>query len=156
MGNSFVLGVAVLGIAAGLLMSGCTKKKEEAEKPAPPPFQRNEQSLAGMVKQERSKIQNDFTNLRYYYRLCADDRHGQGPAKWEDLKPYIGNDLPSLVKGIEEGRYVVVWKSRMSSNDLIAYEKQADTNGHHIALYGDGHIVSITSEDLKKSVKEKK
>jgi hypothetical protein len=139
------------------LTSGCAKKSEpEAEqKPAPPPFQRNEASLAGMVKQERSKIQNDFINLATYYRLCADDRGGRGPAKWEELKPYVGNDLPSLVKGIEEGRYVVVWKSRMGADDLIAYEKQADTKGLHVAVFGDGHIVTISTDDLENAKKSK-
>ena len=137
--------------------TGCAKKSEpEAEqKSAAPPFQRNEASLAGMVKQERTKIQNDFTNLATYYHLCADDHRGQGPAKWEELKPYIGNDLPSLVKGIEEGRYIVVWKSRMGAHDLIAYEKQADTKGLHVAVFGDGHIVSIATDELEKAKKKK-
>ena len=155
MGSILIRGVVVISIAASLLISGCVKKTKESEKPAPPPFQRNEASLAGMVKQERSKIQNDFQNLAIYYRLCADDHGGRGPAKWEELKPYIGNEMPTLVTGIDEGRYVIVWKAPLSSNQIIAYEKQADTKGLHVALYGDGHIVSNTSEDLKQSVKGK-
>jgi hypothetical protein len=146
---------AMMAIVGYLPSLGCSRKTsaETEEKPAAPPFQRNEASLAGMVKQERSKIQNDFKNLAIYYRLCADDRAGKGPAKWEDLKPYIGNDLPSLVKGIEEGRYVIVWKSPMGSKDIIAYEKQADVRGIHIVLHGDGSIVSTSAEDLKKEIK---
>ncbi len=153
MRNKYVLSAMALGIAAGLWSSGCVKKKKEVEKPAPPPFQRNEASLAGMVKQERTKIQNDFENLAIYYRLFANDNGGRGPTKWQDLKPYVGNDLPSLVIGIEEGRYIVVWKSGLSSNDLIAYEKQADTKGFHVAVFGDGHIVTISTDDLEQAKK---
>jgi hypothetical protein len=141
--------------AAGLLAAGCARSSSESKEPPPPPFQRNEQSLAGMVKQERTKIQNDFTNLAIYYRLCSDDNGGRGPAKWEQLKAYIGNELPSLTKGIEDGRYVVIYKSPMGSMDLIAYEKQADVRGQHIALFGDGHIVTISTEDLALAKKEK-
>jgi hypothetical protein len=141
--------------AAGLLAAGCARSSSESKEPPPPPFQRNEQSLAGMVKQERTKIQNDFTNLAIYYRLCSDDNGGRGPAKWEQLKAYIGNELPSLTKGIEDGRYVIIYKSPMGSKDLIAYEKQADVRGQHIALFGDGHIVTITTEDLALAKKEK-
>lgn len=148
---------ALAAIWACVIAPGCGRRSESTaeEKPAPPPFQRNEASLAGMVKQERSKIQNDFKNLAVYYHLCADDRNGRGPTKWEELKPYIGNDLPSLVQGIEEGRYVVVYKSQLSSNHIIAYEKQADTKGLHVALFGDGHIVSIRTEELDQKSKGK-
>jgi hypothetical protein len=145
----------ITGFVGSLVTLGCVKKKKEVEKSEPPPFQRNEGSLAGMVKQERTKIQSDFENLAIYYRLCADDHNGRGPAKWEELKPYIGNDLPSLVKGVEDGRYQLVWKAPLSSNQIIAYEKQADTRGLHVTLYGDGHIVSITSDELQQSVKDK-
>jgi hypothetical protein len=148
---------ALAAIGACVIAPGCGRRSESTaeEKPGPPPFQRNEASLAGMVKQERSKIQNDFTNLAIYYRLCADDRNGHGPGKWEELKPYIGNDLPSLVRGIEEGRYVVVWKSPLSSNHIIAYEKQADTKGLHVTLFGDGHILSLSTEELEQKTKAK-
>jgi hypothetical protein len=147
--------IAVTVIAVSLLGAGCAKKPPPAAEESPPPFQRNEQSLAGMVKQERTKIQNDFTNLAIYYRLCSDDNGGRGPAKWEQLKAYIGNELPSLTKGIEDGRYVVIYKSPMGSKDLIAYEKQADVRGQHVALFGDGHIVTISTEDLAQAKKEK-
>ncbi|SRR6266851_2351301 len=157
MRNKIFQTAAMIGVAAILFSTGCGKKSEpEGEaKPAAPPFQRNESSLVGMVKQERSKIENDFKNLAIYYRLCANDNNGRGPAKWEHLKPYIGNDLPSLVQAIEEGRYVVIWKSGMSSNDVIAYEKQADTKGHHVAVFGDGHIVTISTDDLERAKKQK-
>jgi hypothetical protein len=146
--------IAVTTLALSLLAGGCARKPPAA-KESPPPFQRDEQSLAGMVKQERTKIQNDFKNLAIYYRLCSDDNGGRGPAKWEQLKAWIGNEMPSLTKGIEEGRYVVIYKSPMGSNDLIAYEKQADTMGKHVALFGDGHIVTITKEELARAKKEK-
>jgi hypothetical protein len=147
--------IAVVALITSLLGAGCAKKPPPAAKESPPPFQRDEQSLAGMVKQERTKIQNDFTNLKYYYSLCANDNGGRGPANWEQLKVWIGNDLPSLTKGIEDGRYVVIYKSPMGSNDLIAYEKQADTRGQHVALFGDGHIVTISKDDLVRAKKEK-
>ncbi len=147
--------IAVVALAISLLGAGCAKKPPPAAKESPPPFQRDEQSLAGMVKQERTKIQNDFENLAIYYRLCSNDNGGRGPAKWEQLKAQIGNDLPSLTKGIEDGRYVVIYKSPMGSNDLIAYEKQADTRGQHVALFGDGHIVTISKDDLVRAKKEK-
>lgn len=145
---------AGMGLAASLLSSGCGKKSETAaeEKPAAPPFQRNEASLAGMVKQERSKIQNDFNNLAVYY-LSYELEMGKPPANWEDFKPYIVRDGPaSLVSGIEEGRYVVLWKTKPSSSKVLAYEKQPDVRGNQVVVYGDRHIVSISSEELKKAL----
>ena len=108
-----------------------------------------------MVKQERTKIENDFKNLAIYYRHCSNDNGGRGPARWQELKAQIGNDLPSLTKSIENGRYIIIYKSQMGSNDLIAYEKQADTRGLHVALFGDGHIVTIGKEELARANKEK-
>jgi hypothetical protein len=155
MRNNLVLAAAVMGIAASLSTVGCSKKNREEEKPAPPPFQRNEGSLAGMVKQERTKIQNDFTNLAYYY-LTYESENGKPPSKWEEFKPYIVRDGPaSLVSGIEEGRYVVLWKTKPSSNKVLAYEKQPDVNGKQVVVYGDKHIVTISSEELKKALEEK-
>src|ERR1700687_826153 len=123
--------VAGVGLAACLLCSGCGKRLETAkeEKPAAPPFQRNEASLAGMVKQERSKIQNDFKNLGIYY-LEYETTMGKPPAKWEEFKSYIGSSAPaSLISGIEEGRYIVIWKTKLASNKVLAYEKQPDVRG---------------------------
>ena len=144
----------VLGFAVGMLASGCTKKSESKD-PPPPPFQRNEASLAGMVKQERTKIQNDFENLKLYFATWEIDR-GKPPASWEEFKPYIVRDGPaSLVSGIENGRYVVVWKTKPSSKNVLAYEKQPDVNGKQIVLFGD-RIETIPSEDLKKALEAQK
>ena len=139
-------------LLASFFGPGCAKKQEPV-KESPPPFQRDEQSLAGMVKQERTKIQNDFTNLALYYRMCSDGN--RGPAKWQELKAFIGNEMPSLTKGVEEGRYVVVYKAGLGSNDLIAYENQGDVRGQHVALFGDGHIVTISTEELAQAKKGK-
>jgi hypothetical protein len=146
--------VLQVGFAAGLLATGCTKKHESKD-PPPPPFQRNEASLAGMVKQERTKIQNDFENLKLYY-MTYETEMGKPPASWEDFKPYIVRDGPaSLVSGIENGRYVVVWKAKPSSRNVLAYEKQPDVNGKQIVLFGD-RIETMPSEDLKKSLQGQK
>jgi hypothetical protein len=137
--------------------TGCAKKSEpEAEqKPAAPPFQRNEASLAGMVKQERSKIQNDFKNLAIYYQTYETEM-GKPPSKWEDFKSYIVRDGPaSLVSGIEDGRYVVRWKTKLSSHGVLAYEKQPDVRGRQVVVYGDGHIETIEAEELKKVLENK-
>jgi len=143
--------------AACVLTSGCAKKSEpEAEqKPAAPPFQRNEASLAGMVKQERSKIQNDFKNLGLYYSQY-ESLMGKPPAKWEELKSYIGNEAPaSMVSGIEEGRYVVLWKTKPAANKVLAYEKVPDVRGNQVVLYAGGSISTINSEELKKALETK-
>src|SRR6516162_1054013 len=64
------LPIAVTAFAVSLLGVGCARKLPPAAQQSPPPFQRDEQSLAGMVRQERTKIENDFKNLAIYYRLC--------------------------------------------------------------------------------------
>jgi hypothetical protein len=144
----------VLGFAAGMLASGCLRKSESKD-PPPPPFQRNEASLAGMVKQERTKIQNDFENLKLYF-MTYETEMGKPPASWEDFKPYIVRDGPaSLVSGIENGRYVILWKTKPSSKNVMAYEKQPDVNGKQIVLFGD-RIETIDSEELKKALAAQK
>jgi len=144
-------------LLACLLTSGCAKKSEpeQAEqKHAAPPFQRNEASLAGMVKQERTKIQNDFENLKLYYVLY-ETQMGKPPISWKDFKSYIGHEAPaSLVSGIEDGRYLVVWKTKPSSKNVLAYEKQPDVNGKQVVLFGD-RIETISKEELKKALESK-
>ncbi len=148
--------IAVVALIMSLLCAGCAKKPPPKVEESPPPFQRDEQSLAGMVKQERSKIQNDFDNFAIYY-LSYELEMGKPPAKWEDFKPYIVRDGPaSLVSGIENGRYVVVWKTKPSSNKVLAYEKQPDVNGNQVVVFGDRHIVTISSEELKKALEAQK
>jgi hypothetical protein len=142
-------------LVASLFFSGCVK---EDEPPPPPKGQRNEASLHGMVKQEGLKIKNDFTNLKYYYHLYHSE-FGRSPGKWEKFKSYIqtgGDRAPaSLVNGIEEGRYVVIWNAELSSNKVLAYEKQPDVKGYQVVLFGDGHIETIQSEELQKALGEK-
>ena len=108
-----------------------------------------------MVKQERTKIQNDFENLKLYF-FTYDTEMGKPPASWKDFKPYIVRDGPaSLVSGIENGRYVVIWKTKPSSKNVLAYEKQPDVNGRQIVLFGD-RIETIDSEELKKALEGQK
>jgi hypothetical protein len=144
----------VLGLIVGMLAAGCIRKSEPKD-PPPPPFQRNEASLAGMVKQERMKIQNDFENLKLYFTTYELDT-GKPPGNWEEFKPYIAQEGPaSLVSGIEKGRYMVVWKTKVSSKNVLAYEKQPDINGKQIVLFGD-RIETMPSEDLKKALQSQK
>jgi hypothetical protein len=142
--------------AVPLFLPGCVK--EDDPPPPPPVGQRNEASLHGMVKQERTKIQNDFKNLGLFYLQYQVD-FGRSPAKWEKFKSYIqsgGDRAPtSLVKGIEEGRYVVIWNAELSSNKVLAYEKQPDVKGYQVVLFGDGHIETIKSEELQKALEAK-
>ena len=144
-----VVSVAITGL---FIFAGCVRKKEPP--PEPPKFQRNESSLYGMVKQERTKIQNDFKNLYLYYLQYQTD-FGRSPAKWESFKSYIKSDPPSLVQGVEEGRYVVIWNAELSSHKVLAYEKQPDVNGLQVVLFGDGHIETIKSEELEKALEGK-
>jgi hypothetical protein len=142
--------IASVAIADLVLFSGCIRKKDPP--PEPPKFQRNESSLYGMVKQERQKIQNDFKNLHLYYLQYQTD-FGRSPAKWESLKSYIQKEAPpSLITGIEEGRYVVIWNAQLSSNKVLAYEKQPDVNDQQVVLFGDGHIETIKSAELQKAL----
>ncbi len=148
--------IVSMAIADLVLFSGCITKKDPP--PEPPKFQRNESSLYGMVKQERQKIQNDFKNLALYYLQYQTD-FGRSPAKWETFKSYIqtGADRApaSLINGIEEGRYVVIWNAQLSSNKVLAYEKQPDVNDQQVVLFGDGHIETIKSADLQKALEGK-
>jgi len=146
--------ITLLSFVFGVLATGCTRKSESKDPPAPP-FQRNEASLAGMVKQERMIIQNDFENLKLYFTTYELDT-GKPPTSWQEFKPYVAQEGPaSLVSGIEKGRYVVVWKTKVSSKNVLAYEKQPDVNGKQIVLFGD-RIETMHAEDLKKALQSQK
>jgi hypothetical protein len=50
---------------------------------------------------------------------------------------------------------VVIWNAELSSNKVLAYEKQPDVKGYQVVLFGDGHIETIKSEELQKALEAK-
>ncbi|HLN33398.1 MAG TPA: hypothetical protein VK395_37065 [Gemmataceae bacterium] len=104
---------------------------------------------------DRSRVQNDFRQLALYYANYS-ALQNRSPGKLDDLKADIERDMPKLYKAIEEGNYVVIWSlPHLSSEVVLAYEKEPDENGLRWVANGDGSVKRLNPEDFEKALKAK-
>ncbi len=86
--------------------------------------------------------------LAEVYKYIATQR-APAPARVEDLNEHQAA-LGNAWQLIQDGTIVVVWKSSFSSgsNDPLAYEKSAPTNGGKVLLR-NGTVKQMTADEFK-------
>lgn len=82
------------------------------------------------------------------------DANRKGPAKAEDLAPYLEND--KRLMEVLKDKIVFIYNVRIAdmtagtSNTVLAYTKDIDKNGG-IVLMGDASVRKMTAEEFKKA-----
>jgi hypothetical protein len=99
---------------------------------------------------------NDLRQIGLAYHQYFDD-HNRGPAKADDLAPYVDNSkrLLGLLKKEEIIFFYKVSLTQMpagTSNTVLAYEKDVPEKGGWV-LMADGSTKKMKPEEFKKAAK---
>ncbi len=110
---------------------------------------------AGHIKRGKERLvnQNDLNQLAL---LCFQYYQDQAPADLQQLKSMIQKDAPNIYRKIDQGQIVLLHHKKITSDMVIAYEKEPDLNGKQLAAMGDGKSVnSMTAAELQKALQVK-
>ncbi len=145
----------VLVMSVGI--AGCSNAESTEKAPikgAPVGSQPGAMSIKRVIN--RPNVYNELTQLVVFYQLYRNDNNNRSPASLEDLKPSIERDMPKLYEGIRDGYYVVFWGIKdLSSNVVVAHEKEPDSNGLRATAMGDGSVKRINEQDFQEALKGK-
>jgi hypothetical protein len=169
--------LAVLGLVG---MAGCQKgksakavaaeKEEEgwnprgAYKPPPPQPEAPKRggiqgdmdmaSGAGMAVRaglERNKAKGIMENIGLFYHMY-NTQNGRSPANQEEFLASLGPDGTHVADAIKAGYIVVVWKSPLSSNTVLAYEKDGYQGGR-LVMRGDKSMKVMTEAEFQAALR---
>jgi hypothetical protein len=100
-----------------------------------------------------SRTTADLQEIHEMYQLAA-KRQQKPPHQLSDLtKKDFEVIYPSAVRGLKQGKYVVVWDVQgEQSGTVLAYEKDAPAKGGAV-LMADGTVKDMTAEELKAAQK---
>ena len=114
--------------------------------------------LAGRAQAQDRRLVNDLKQIGLAYHNYF-EANRKGPAKAEDLAPYLENDqrLVNLLKNDVVFAYNVgiLDMKDGTSNTVLAYPKDVPTKGGP-ALYGDGSVKKLTADQFKSAIIAKK
>ncbi len=98
------------------------------------------------------KIENDLDQLGKFHQLYWSE-FGKAPGSLKAFEDYIRRDMPTLVQALDDEMYVYVPGCPSSQDRVLAYESQADLNGRRRVVFGDGHVVPLTRQELDAALK---
>jgi hypothetical protein len=97
---------------------------------------------------------NDMGQLATFY-IQYELENNRAPASWQDLKTYIGNAAPNLVRLVDSGEVAIVPNVKPASDTVLAYETKPDLNGRQFAAYGDKHVTGLTPQELQQALQNR-
>jgi hypothetical protein len=120
-----------------------TKKKEEPPKLDIPQPQ-NDRPKGGLARgMDVQTVKNNLKQIGLAYHNCISSNR-KAPAKWQDLMQFME---PGIIQTmLTDGSIVFIYNvgiadmTEGSSNTILAYEKDADTKGLRVVLFGDGSV----------------
>jgi hypothetical protein len=149
---SFLLG-------ATLLLAGCAKDTPssaaaprpappEPEAPAPATFTRGK---GVMDVRSREPVRNDLRQMGL--AIIADYAGtGKGPAKVEDLQESL-KEVPKGYQALKNGQLVLVPNAALTSNSILIYERDTETDGTRLVLKGDGSVAMMRAAEFQAALK---
>lgn len=130
-------------------------RKEEVQAPK---ASEKVQPKGGLVRgMDIQEVKNNMKQIGLAYHNYH-DTFKRGPSKWQDLSPYY-EKVPALDKMLSDGSVVFIYNVAIrdmldgTSNTLIAYEKDADTKGLRVVLYGDGSVDVLPEAEFQAKTK---
>jgi hypothetical protein len=79
---------------------------------------------------------------------------GRTPKSREEFVTYIKRDAPKIAEEVQDETYVFFWSTPLSSNKVLAYERNALSNGTRLVLKGDGSVHTMTEQEFQAALKE--
>ncbi len=144
---------------------GCAKKKKaeaEAEAPARNPLnvQPGGPPAQGVIRRgaQRQVNQQLLRSIGQYYVLFRTER-GRDPKDLQEFLAYLNSDpnarSANVPQALESGWVVMVFTPNISSNQVLAYEKEAFQQfQNRLVLFGDGNSVKLLTEpDFQAALK---
>ena len=131
----------LLSLTVALSLSGCSKTVDNP---------------AGHVQRGKERLinQNDLGQLALFYINYSIEMN-RSPASLEELKEYMQKEAPKIIQSIEQGHITVVYKAKVSSNVVLAYESKPDLNGNQLAAMGDKSVKQLPAAELQKALQVK-
>jgi hypothetical protein len=101
----------------------------------------------------RARNQHDMHQLGLYYQMFDLDR-GRPPADWNELKSFIGNEGPNIIRLVEDGTFIVLYKLKPRSDVVIAYEKEPSQGNRLVVALGDASVQILSPPELNQKLEE--
>ncbi len=166
--------IAAAGVAA-LFLAGCGPGTTSAPSspppapptvippPAPPPTgtpPTGPSAGAILNPADRIKVENDLKQIGLAYHNYWDTYAGKGPAKIEDLYPFLEGAQTTPSQGLASGKYKVYLNATIAqmtngtSNTVLGYYKDVPAATTPLpVLMADVSIKTMTADDFKKAAK---
>jgi hypothetical protein len=129
------LAFILLGLAAGLMLSGCSRK---AAVPS------DDQSL------RQTELQQIWEVYTSYIR-----QNKRPPRQYADVKGY-GTVFSEGLRALKDGQCVAIWgvadAATAAANKILAYEKAAPQQGG-LVVFGDGTVKHLTAAEFQAAPK---
>jgi hypothetical protein len=113
----------------------------------------------GVNPVERRKVENELKEIGLAYHNCV-EATGKGPAKPDDLYPYVEGPPTPASQGLANGKYAVYWNATFApavmpegtSVTVLGYYKDVPTAGGPV-LMAEGFVKTMTAEEFKSAPK---
>jgi hypothetical protein len=156
------IGLAALCLALTVLLSGCGKEKKKGSDDdgvkRNGPFPQGEPGQGGIVRTANKQVvQNHMRQIGLAFHNFCDSHPGKGPAKPEDLLPFLENDA-KIKEAFEKGLYVLHWHKPITqmtqgtSKTIVASEKEPDAYGNRVVVLGDASPKTMNKAEYEKTL----
>lgn len=86
---------------------------------------------------QRQSAKGLMENIGLFYHQFNTE-NGRSPRSQKEFTDYIKKDAPHVVKAIEDATITVVWNAPLSTNTILAYEKEPyGANKARLVMRGD-------------------
>ena len=135
-----------------------TKKKQDQPRKADVPVDDNPRPKGGLIRgMDVQEVKNHMKQIGLAYHNYLSS-NGKAPLKVQDLMQFLERSQP-IEKMLTDGSVVFIYGASVqdmtqgSSNTLLAYEKDADTRGFRVVLFGDGSVDMLPDDEFQTKPK---